>query len=334
VPQHNLVPDLVQPLTTANRDCGDKDMFRLIVENALDLIVRGDAAHNRTYVSPSSRDILGYEPAELLGKHAYELVHPDDLQRTQEVFGKIGPLHPVQNLTFRMRRADGSYIWIGARYRHLQEDGGSLSVLRDITKQKLAEDRLAEANAKLEAANVILRHLAQIDGLTGLANRRHFDEMLDQEFQRARRQQLPLGLVLLDIDYFKAFNDHYGHLGGDDCLRRVAGCVADANRRPGDHTARYGGEEIAVVLPATETEGAAKVAEALRCAIAALKIEHAGSEFGIVTVSLGAAAINPAAADSVAAALIQAADMALYQAKAAGRNCVRSRTTLPCSGKQ
>jgi diguanylate cyclase (GGDEF)-like protein/PAS domain S-box-containing protein len=301
----------------------DDDIFRQIVENAVDLIVRGDAARNRTYVSPSSKEMLGYEPAAMLGKHAYELVHPDDLQRTQEVFAKIGPRYPNQTLTFRMRRADGSYIWVGGVYRHLQADDGILAVLRDITAQKLAEQQLADANVKLEAANAILRRMAHVDGLTGLANRRHFDELLAEEFRRAQRMELPLGLVLLDVDHFKAFNDHYGHLGGDDCLRRVSRCIDAARQRPGDHAARYGGEEIAMLLPATDAVGSAEVADRVRNAVAGLRIEHSGSRFDIVTVSAGAAAIQPFSGGSDPAALIKAADMALYQAKAAGRNCVR-----------
>lgn len=304
-------------------------VFRLIVENAVDLIVCGDAARNRTYVSPSLREMLGYKPAEMLGKHAYELVHPEDLQRTQEVFGRIGPQCPCQDLTFRMRRADGAYIWIGARYRHLPADNGVLAVLRDITDQKLAEQRLIEANAKLEAANAVLRNLAQVDGLTGLANRRHFDALLDEEFRRARREEQPLGLVLIDIDNFKGFNDRYGHLGGDDCLRRVSLCIGEAIRRPGDHVARYGGEELAALLPATDVSGCAEVAEHVRGCVECLRIEYAGSPYGMVTVSAGVAAVHPYSPECAPSALVKAADVALYQAKAAGRNCVRLWTETP-----
>lgn len=279
----------------ASREHSDSSdsVFRLIVENAVDLIVRGDAARNRTYVSPSSREILGYEPAEMLGKHAYELVHPDDLQHTQEVFGRIGPQYPCQDLTFWMRRADGTYVWIGARYRHLPADDGVLAILRDITNQKLAEQQLTEANAKLEAANAVLRNLAQIDGLTGLSNRRYVDALLDKKFRRTQREEQPLGLVLLDIDNFKGFNDRYGHLGGDDCLRRVSRCIGEAMRCPDDHVARYGGEELVILLPATDASGCAAVAEYVRGVVECLHIEHAGNRYGMVTVSAGAAAARP-----------------------------------------
>jgi diguanylate cyclase (GGDEF)-like protein/PAS domain S-box-containing protein len=316
-----------------------EEMFKYIVEHAVDLIVLGDGARNRTYVSPSSREILGYEPAELLGKHAYGLVHPDDLSRTEEAFSRIGREHPNQDLTFRMRHKDGNYVWISGRYRHLPNDNGVLAVLRDITAQKLAEQQLTEAharveasNAALEAANQVLRSLADVDGLTGLANRRHFDILLGEEFARANRHNLPLGLVLLDVDHFKAFNDTYGHPGGDECLRQVSRCVIDALRRPSDHAARYGGEELAILLPATDQRGTLDVADRVRGAVARLGIEHVGSGFGVVTISAGTATTHPPRSLCDPAALLKAADIALYQAKAAGRNCVRSAGALAAIG--
>jgi diguanylate cyclase (GGDEF)-like protein len=204
-----------------------------------------------------------------------------------------------------------------------------VAVLRDITPQVMAELELkqanvslAEANAKLAEANARLHDLANADGLTGLANRRYFDATLTREFFRARREEMPLGLLLLDIDNFKAFNDHYGHLGGDDCLRRVGRCIKDSIRRPGDSVARYGGEEIAVLLPATELEGAVTLAEEIRSDVERLGIPHAGSQMGVVTVSAGAAVILPTRFASEPTDLVKAADVALYQAKAAGRNRV------------
>ncbi len=314
---------------------GDEDVFRLIVENAIDLIVHVDSARKRVYVSPSSREILGFPPSEMIGKHIFDLVHPDDLPVARTISATIGPLQPKQHLTFRMRRADGHYIWVGATYRYVPADGGMLAVLRDITTQKLAEQGLAEANERLEAANAILHDLANIDGLTGLANRRRFDEVLDAEFDRARRQDLPLGLVLFDVDHFKAFNDRYGHLTGDDCLRRVSRCIGEGIRRSGDLAARYGGEEIAMLLPATDADGSARTAVQICGAVAGLQIAHAESSFGIVTVSAGVAAINPVNSNVDPATLIRAADVALYQAKANGRNCVRtfSDTTILTPGQ-
>ncbi len=308
-------------------------LYRLIVENVADVIVRGDAALRRSYVSPSVREVLGYEPAELIGGSGYELVHPDDRGRVQAAMRELGASQPRMAFLFRMRRKDERYIWIGATYRHLPEDGGVLAVLRDITKYKEFEEELAEANEKLADANLTLQSLVDRDGLTGLANRRCFDARLAEEFRRGCRQTLPLALVLLDVDFFKLFNDRYGHLAGDECLCRIARAIEGAACRPGDLAARYGGEEIAVLLPATDETGARIIAEQMRAAVAALAVAHGDSPHGVATVSAGVAALDPPRAKDVPADLIKAADQALYEAKLAGRNIVRASAarTLECS---
>jgi diguanylate cyclase (GGDEF)-like protein len=199
-------------------------------------------------------------------------------------------------------------------------------VLRDITKYKDVEGALAEANEKLADANLALQALVNRDGLTGLANRRCFDAQLAEEFRRAGRQGLPVALVLLDVDGFKLFNDRYGHLAGDECLRRICGAVEGVLHRPGDLAARYGGEELAVLLPATDETGALLIAEQLRSAVGALGIPHLDSASGTVTISAGASVIIPGC-DDEPADLIHAADRALYRAKQAGRN--RAQVALP-----
>jgi diguanylate cyclase (GGDEF)-like protein/PAS domain S-box-containing protein len=297
-------------------------MYRLMVENTIDIIIRYDAFRRRIYVSPSSREILGYEPDEMLRSQASAVIHPEDFPRIDPLFLAFGPSLPRLQLTFRMRRKDGVYIWVESQYRYLAEDGGSLAVLRDITARKHAEDMLVEANDKLAVLNSMLRTRAQQDGLTGLINRRHFDEIFDEEFRRARRQELPLSVLLLDVDRFKAFNDRYGHLAGDACLRKLSSAVQAVLQRPGDQAARYGGEELAVLLPATDTRGAGEIAERIRHTILALQIVHFDSDSGIVTVSIGASSMMPWTDEVDPMRLIDAADRALYRAKSAGRNCV------------
>jgi diguanylate cyclase (GGDEF)-like protein/PAS domain S-box-containing protein len=309
-------------------------LYRLIVENAIDLIVRGDAARRRTYVSPSSREILGYTPEELLGNHAYDLVHPDDLGHVAREFGRVSAAHPKADVIFRMRHRDGHYLWMHGRYRHLPEDDGILAILRDITAQKLAETSLADTNDKLAEANAALLQLAHQDGLTGLANRRRFDAVLDEEWRRALRDVRPLGLVLLDVDAFKAFNDCHGHPAGDDCLRRVGQAIMGCLHRAGDHAARYGGEEFAVLLPTTDLAGTVLKAEQMRAAVEALDIPHRGWTRGRVTISAGATARIPAASDEDGPDLVATADRLLYQAKEAGRNCVRGHPAPPLAELQ
>jgi diguanylate cyclase (GGDEF)-like protein len=188
--------------------------------------------------------------------------------------------------------------------------------------------QLREAKQALEARNESLAALALHDGLTGLANRRQFDAVFSAEFSRAMRSGTPLALVMIDVDYFKPYNDLYGHPGGDDCLRRISGAVGGARQRAGDLAARYGGEELAVLLPRTDAAGAMAVAEKMRRAVRDLHIPHAGNPAGIVTISAGVAAWVPCRGGRAAQDLLAAADGALYAAKAGGRDRVG------CTGEQ
>ncbi|MDQ0456921.1 diguanylate cyclase [Rhizobium paknamense] len=197
--------------------------------------------------------------------------------------------------------------------------GGVITVFSDVTRMRQAEELLRDVNRTLEKA-------AFTDALTGLFNRRAFDDRLTVEFARARRAREPLSLLMVDIDHFKQFNDHYGHQRGDDCLRAVAGALGVAARRGTDIAARYGGEEMALVLPGTDAAGANEVAERYCRAVRALGLDHAASPRGMVTVSVGVAVILPEAGDRPDD-LIAAADSALYRAKHAGRDCVRCADT-------
>ena len=168
----------------------------------------------------------------------------------------------------------------------------------------------------------LLESLANIDSLTDIANRRRFDEKLDAEWRRCQRSQLPLSLIMLDVDHFKAFNDHFGHGAGDNCLVTVAATLAADLSRPGDLVARYGGEEFAVILPETDPAGALRIAERMREALAAQRMPQApGVDHGIVTLSAGVAGRVPDEQSDVAE-LVAAADRKLYQAKTLGRNRV------------
>lgn len=186
---------------------------------------------------------------------------------------------------------------------------------------------LLVATRKLDNANQELRRLTSLDGLTGIANRRHFDEVLDREWRRALRQGKELSILMCDIDYFKKYNDHYGHQDGDECLRLVAQALSETMDRGGDLIARYGGEEFIAALPDTSSGGALFVAERMRQAIAELKLPHAGSPCGHITASFGIASVLPTA-ETTSRKLVGAADRALYQAKLEGKNRVCRTTPL------
>ncbi len=167
-----------------------------------------------------------------------------------------------------------------------------------------------------------LRDMAFMDGLTGVSNRRHFDERLAVEWGRAQRSGSALSLVLLDVDFFKAYNDHYGHQAGDDCLQRVARTLELSTRRAGDLVARYGGEEFLLVLPHMNDAGGRWLGESIRQAVDMLNVPHAGAPSGRLTVSVGVATTHEAV-HSDTASLLRAADDALYRAKRGGRNQVQ-----------
>ena len=190
------------------------------------------------------------------------------------------------------------------------------------------ERRVAERTEQLEDANRKLATLSITDGLTGLANRRHFDDVLRSEHARSMRTGQPLSVIMLDVDYFKRYNDRYGHQAGDACLIRVAQALAGRMRRTSDLTARYGGEEFSIVLPDTDAQEAWHIGEALRSAIETLGIVHAGADAGQVTISVGIA-VQPAPCALDPDALLRLADAALYGAKDAGRNCVVVRELSP-----
>ncbi|MAS07794.1 MAG: hypothetical protein CL534_24345 [Ahrensia sp.] len=198
---------------------------------------------------------------------------------------------------------------------------GSVSVVSDITDMRLTEEKLAGLVGEMET-------LARTDALTGVVNRRAFDEELEREVSRSRRNGEPLSLIILDVDHFKAYNDFHGHPEGDICLKRVANILRAQVRRGADLLARYGGEEFCVVLPDTDEEGALVFAEELRAAIEAAGIEHGASETGQVTASLGVATLPAGVAGLSPSDLLKMADIALYGAKRSGRNRAMQHSRL------
>ena len=291
-----------------------EQQYRLLADNTSDLVARLGLDFRYGYVSPASRELLGYDPDELIGRHAGDLVHPADrAQWLQSLIDAPRARRDVTQATYRVLKKDGSFAWIEENRRKLLALDGFILSMRDVSRRKDAELRLEEANQRLEV-------LARQDALTGLANRRHFDEMLAAEFRRAAREKTSLGLVMIDADHFKRFNDIYGHPVGDHCLRSIALALRQGLNRPADFVARYGGEEFAALMPNTTQAGAFELAERLREAVHGLRIPHQASPRKIVTISLGVASVTPSEGEYRTEDLVTAADTALYAAKKAGRD--------------
>lgn len=290
---------------------------RLLTENANDMITLFSSEFLRLYVSLACRDLLGYEPHEMVGISPGGITHPEDRRALHEALDRrLLAGQTTARASYRARRRDGRYVWLETSGRRLEDGSGFVAVTRDVTERKALEVQLEHANHRLRA-------LAREDALTGLPNRRRFDEALGEEYRRATRTGSPLAVIMLDVDWFKSFNDTYGHPSGDACLKALAGAISGLARRPADLSARYGGEEFVILLPDTDADGALALAERICATVRSLEIPHAGSDFGFATVSMGVAVMLPEAAVQGPAALVEAADAALYDAKRAGQNTVQ-----------
>ena len=283
------------------------------------------------FVSQGCYHLTGYPREDLINskKVSYtNLIHQEDFKTiSEEVQTAIASRQPFQ-LTYRITTEKGELKWVWEQGRGVFSSSGELLAIEgfitDITPQKRSE-------AALQQANQELARLATSDGLTKVANRRRFDQYLKQEWLRLSREQKPISLILCDVDYFKLYNDTYGHQMGDDCLVQVAEAINSATKRSGDLVARYGGEEFAVILPDVNSFGAMHVAKSIQEEIKKRKITHAGSTVSeLVTLSMGVVTTVPKYQLSPDI-LVSMSDRLLYQVKQQGRNCIKAKnvTNLP-----
>jgi len=276
------------------------------------------------YVNPAIEKLTGYGADEWMANSDAILrrITPGKAKRPAKTMDDLCQNEDART-EYRFCHRDGTERWASLQTTRIVSAGGCRQVIglsMDITAAKLHEK-------EIEA-------ISRLDALTGIANRRAFDETILREVSRHARQRSFLALLMIDLDYFKAFNDMYGHLKGDRCLRQVCGAAARQLRRPADLLCRYGGEEFAVILPDTGVNGACAVAERIRRGIEDLGIMHGGSPIGHVTVSVGVASFIPAP-HSEAEDLIRDADQGLYCAKENGRNRIEigGRRPVPLSGR-
>jgi diguanylate cyclase (GGDEF)-like protein len=229
-------------------------------------------------------------------------------------------------LIFRLEGEDWKIVHSGISIPFLKPDDGEVYPIKGLRESNRELESLVEERTQaLEEANTKLEILSNTDWLTAIPNRRNFDHVLVEEWNRAQRCGPPVALILIDVDLFKHFNDQYGHLAGDNCLNKIARALTQAVQRAGDLVARYGGEEFAVLLPNTGEKDAVHVAQRILDDIRSLAMPHVETSPGIVTVSLGVVSLAPSKR-YVPEDLVRQADSALYRAKHAGRNCMKSST--------
>jgi len=293
----------------------DNDEYiRAVVNAVLDSIITTDNHGTIETFNPTAENMFGYKTFEIIGENLKKLF-PEPFQSEIEnqinLYRKSGKSKLVgTSREIFGKRKDGSTfpLELSLSVMNLGDSKKFVAIAKDITKHKRFEDKL--------------RLLSSQDGLTGITNRRTFDMTIEVEWKRAIRSSLPLSLIMIDIDFFKNYNDSLGHQAGDECLKKIAASIKKSLKRPGDLAARYGGEEFVVLLPGTTLSGAVQLAQYLRTDIEKLKIAHPDSKISdVITISLGVSSVVPSQ-DSKPGQLIAQADKALYKAKREGRNRV------------
>lgn len=298
---------------------GSQALYRLIIDHSPLMMMISPLSFGHRYVSPGVEKLTGFTADEYLAAEELEFVHPDDRDRARAVLEKVSEEKLSHTFHYRALHKSGDYRWVEATITEYKEPGsdrigGYITTVRDYTDQRAREDQLTAENLELSTA-------ALRDELTGVANRRGFNRMLYKESLRQTRSRHDLSLLLLDVDCFKQYNDRYGHLAGDECLKAIACTAKRLLRRESDLIARFGGEEFVALLPMTDANGAEFLANRIRESVAALAIPHELSPYRVVTVSVGGSTWRAGEKFDSETLLLQA-DTTLYRAKKRGRNTI------------
>ncbi|HWU82903.1 MAG TPA: diguanylate cyclase [Methylophilaceae bacterium] len=307
--------------TTDNTMQDDSTVYKTLLESTKAIPWKIDwATMQFAYIGPQIEQLLGWTPDSWQTANDWaERMHPEDREWVVNFCVSQSQSGIDHEADYRALTKDGHYVWIRDVVHVVRKENGEVDSLIgfmfDISERKKTEEQLANLRKELE-------EMSYKDGLTGVANRRMFDSVLELEWSNARRSRQPLSLIMLDIDHFKEYNDHYGHIQGDDCLIRVAKVLATAATRSRDFIARFGGEEFVLVLPETDAEAASKIAERCRQLIFKAQIPHLNSSVSnVITISVGVGTILPSHQDQPMA-FVEATDKKLYLAKQQGRNRV------------
>lgn len=301
----------------------DNAVYRTLLESTKAIPWKIDWATMKfAYIGPQIEPLLGWTQDSWVSAEDWAMrIHPEDRDYVVNFCisqSKAGVDHEAD---YRALTKNNGYVWIRDVVHVARNENGEVESLIgfmfDISERKKAEEKLTSLQKELESFSFK-------DSLTGVANRRKFDASLDLEWASARRSALPLSLIMLDVDFFKQYNDRYGHIQGDECLKHIAQTLSLAVTRPRDVVARFGGEEFVLILPETDANAARQVAERCKTMVAKLEIPHETSAAdGIVTASMGVATFKPSGAIEPKH-LIEAVDKLLYKAKENGRNRIES----------
>ncbi|MVW74257.1 sensor domain-containing diguanylate cyclase [Pseudomonas xionganensis] len=306
----------------------DSSVYKTLLESTKAIPWKIDwATMTFAYIGPQIETLLGWPQASWLSANDWaERMHPEDRERVVNFCVSQSQCGIDHEADYRALTQSGDYMWIRDVVHVLRNEAGEVEALIgfmfDISERKQTEQQLLQLQKQLE-------EFSYQDGLTGVANRRMFDSRFEVEWANAQRSGQPLSLILLDIDYFKQYNDHYGHIQGDDCLKLVGQALSQAAVRPRDLVARYGGEEFALLLPETDASAAAQVAERCRQLIRERQIHHAQSQVApLLTVSLGVGTRVPGSHE-LPLSFLESVDRLLYQAKHQGRDRVVAHAQEP-----
>ncbi len=315
------LPPKPSPLIGTDLDAGIfVDLFQEIAE----AIVLSDNYGHVIKVNREFTLMFGYSEAEVQGRLIDELIAPEEYREEATTITEAVAHGQKFTLEAVRRRKDGWRVnvsLLGVPIISRDKQVAVFGIYRDISDRVRAERSLLESRRQLEEANALLELTSNLDGLTAIPNRRSFDHFYELEWRRATREMKAISLIMIDVDFFKSFNDHYGHPAGDKCLRLIAQALQVINR-PGDMVARYGGEEFVAVMSGTSLDGARRMAEQMRERVSELRIAHEHSSVAAqVTISLGVASQLPDGKSQPRELLLQA-DQALYMAKSRGRNRV------------
>ncbi|MDX1749782.1 MAG: sensor domain-containing diguanylate cyclase [Methylophaga sp.] len=309
--------DLINDVPTEN------DVYKTLLESTKAIPWKIDwATLQFVYIGPQIQALLGWEPSSWKSVEDWAArMHADDRQWVVDFCVSQSQSGIDHEADYRALTKEGHYVWIRDVVHVVRKENGEVDSLIgfmfDISERKKTEQELIKLQKELE-------ELSFKDGLTGVANRRMFDSVIETEWLKARQNKQPLSLIIIDIDFFKEYNDFYGHLQGDDCLKQVATTLNNVATRSRDFFGRFGGEEFVMLLPETDENAAWALAERCRQSLFKKQIAHENSKVSqLLTISMGVSTMIPSQ-DDEHNELISRADKQLYQAKQKGRNCIQS----------